>query len=137
MNARKVVKITSAVVLGIAVLWFLCANLLALLHNNYLNLDKYEQVIKGEKSESIFGMGCETSLADVEEGIWCNEYPELAGLDGEPEYSATEKMITRAIQVHNDGIQYAHYSVSILSWFVLVLALVVIVNLVYDRKAKK
>lgn len=136
MNARKAVKITSAVVLGIAAIWFLYVNLLALVDNNYLS-NNYEQVIKGEKSETTFGIGCETSLTGVEEGIWCNEYPELAGLDGNPEYSTTEKMVTRAIQIHNDGIQYAHYSVTALSWFVLVLALVVIVNLVYDCKAKK
>ena len=127
----KVVKVGSLVFLVLLLLW-----------SFYMTLggvkgeptSKYEAFIKGEE-EFITNYGC-YSESKVE-GLWCNDYPELANLDGNPEYSDTEKMITRSIQVHNSRISGLTFDANIIFWTLLLVTLLLALNLVMDLKYKK
>lgn len=86
---------------------------------------------------SGFSEGCYSDLTNQVEGLYCNEYPELANLDGNPEYSEQEKELTRAIQLYNHKISGAYYDLNIVYWVLIVLTIVFCINLVYDLKSKK
>lgn len=126
----KVVKVGSLVFLAVLLLWYFYMTLGGVRGEPE---SKYEAMIKGEKVITNYGCYSESEV----DGLYCNDYPELANLDGNPEYSDTEKMITRSIQVHNSRISGLTFDAGIIFWMVLLLALIVAVNLVMDLRSKK
>ena len=134
ITGYKAVKIGSLVFLALFLGWYFLWGPFFLLNRAESPL-KYEAIIKGEKE--IFNYGCNSEDLDSVEGLWCNDYPELANLDGNPEYSDTEKMITRSIQVYNTRISCLTSFSSDSFWEVVLLALLIGVNLVMDLRYKK
>ena len=130
-NTNKILKISSIVVLVVAMLWFFLWTLPSGGESSLV----YKEIIKGE--QGIHGYGCYSSLVGQVDGLFCNDYPELANLDGNPEYSETEKMLTRAIQVHNSRISDSTFNASNTFWLLLIIIIVVVANLIYDLKSKK
>jgi uncharacterized membrane protein SpoIIM required for sporulation len=130
-KTHKILKISSIVVLVVAMFWFF---LWTIPESGESTLN-YEAMIKGEKQ--VYGFGCDSELVDQVDGLWCNNYPQLANLDNNPEYSQTEKMLTRSIQLHNSRLSYLTFGLSNTFWLFLILVVIMIVNLVYDLKSKK
>ncbi|MFA4887037.1 MAG: hypothetical protein WC595_02395 [Candidatus Nanoarchaeia archaeon] len=96
---------------------------------------RYEKHIK---TGGFFGSsGCNADLIDQVEGLFCNNYPELANLDGNPAYSEQEKEVTRAIQLYNNKISGLYYHLNLVHWMLVVLTIIFCINLVYDIKSKK
>ncbi len=130
-KSYKIVKIGSLAFLVLLLAWYF----LWTLPEGGEPPSTYEAFIKGDRV--IIGYGCYSEQWRQVEGLYCNDYPELANLDANPEYSDTEKMITRSIQVHNSRISDLTFDRNISFWMVLLLTLTMGVNLVMDLRAKK